>query len=186
MDWYTKLFEGAGAKVGYVVGIIGTIATLATVNGSVTLPTKVLAIAGLFFVALVIISIVTIVNCKRILQESRQYPVHEFDPRKNGVYLYITYVSDIHPGALCTLYTKVNGIGKRMGYGIATNYDDYNNTEFKILYIEDDFQEKYEKAKNNDKTVLKDLYILPRIYDENVSDLYCILGGDINDAETEE
>lgn len=183
MDWYSKIFKGAGAKVGYTYGVIGTVATILTVGGEIILPIKVVAILGLSGLALVIFCVMSFINCKRILKETKQYYVDTFEPRAEKVYLYITYVPDIRPGALCTLYAKINGRVKRFGYGIAENYVENEYVEIRILDVKKEFSDLYSRAQKNDKTVIKEMYILPRIYEENIVDLYEILRGDYNENE---
>ena len=184
LTWYKKLFSGAGAVILTLYGVIGTVATILTISGSISIPIRVLSITALIVLAIVVTCIATIINCNKVLEEESQHPVHEFftddDDKK---LIYIAYTSDIRTDALVALYSRIKDkpMPKRIGFGIVRNvYNEHEESyiEIEVLSIYDQYQELYEKALRNDKKILKNMYILPRIYKDSIPELARIIGGD--------
>lgn len=187
LTWLKKLFTGTGTVVLAIYGIIGTVATLLTISGCVTIPVRALSIGGLIVIAIVACSVASIINCYRSLEEESYHPVHEFDTDEGTDYLYIAYTRDIRSDALVALYSKIEKKDKRIGFGIVHNVvqdakDEY--IEIKILNIADKYQTLYSKALQNNKKILKNMYVVPCIYRENIPELAAIMGGN-DDAEGE-
>lgn len=182
-NWYRELLKCASSGILAAYGVIGTVATLLTISGDITLPTRVLAISGLFVVAVVISFITSVVNFNKMLNEETHHPVHEFElnPDDDGsVFLYIAYTKDIRTDACVTLYGRIAGKQKRIGYGVVTNVVQDEYIQIQILHVEDKYEELKNRASQNDKTVLKDMYILPRIYIQSIPELAKIVRGDDN------
>ena len=178
LTWYKKLFTGAGAIVLSIYGVIGTVATILTISGEITIPIRVLTISGLIVIAIIIIRVASIINCHKLLEEESRHPVHEFATDDGITYLYIAYTRDIRNDALVALYSKIDNKNKRIGFGIVNNVSQDEYIEIKILDIADKYKTLYGKALQNDKRVLKDIYILPRIYRDNISELSSLIGGE--------
>lgn len=185
LTWYKKLFTGAGTVVLSIYGIVGTIATLLTLSGDIAIPIKVLSICGLFLICLIVFCVASIINCNKLLEEEQQHPVHEFEGDRGKKYLYIAYSRDIHHDALVALYWKTNKKNKRIGFGIVSNVSEYEYIEIEILFADEKYKNVFERAYENDKRVLKDMYVLPRIYRDNIAVLASIVGG-MEDATCED
>ena len=176
------LLTGAGAKIGYLFGIIGTIATLWSFKGELTIPIWILTSLGLIYIAVLIMWITSISNYASMIKKPAKYPIHDFTKSRGKRYAYIDFTPDIRYEAIVAIYCVINNRDRRIGFGIVNNIVDDDYIEIFVLHIDAEYKEIYKKAINNNKQTLKRMYILPRVYKANIPQLSYILEEIKNEA----
>lgn len=165
-----KLFVGAGAITGYIVGLIGVFIGILTVKGEAKIEYRwiILIVACLLFI--VSVSVIVFINAKKILKEGIRYPIYSCDSEDDNVFLYIKYSKVFRIGALVSIYIQNNNISKRMGIGSVHNIDMEGEkyTEIQVIIIYYPYNDTFEKARQKNKRVLDSMYIAPIIIEDDV------------------
>ena len=71
--------------------------------------------------------------------------------------------------SIVTVYYVGSGKSKRIATGIVVNPKDDDCTQIEIIKIENDLKDIYERAVNNDTAILRQMYIMPTVYKEDIS-----------------
>lgn len=164
-----KLFAGAGAITGYIVGIISVLIGIFSINGELTIKYRWLILLGVIITFMVIVSIVVFINANKILKEGIRYSIFSCE----NDFLYIKYSKVFRIEALVSIYREENNINKRIGIGIVYNMDTVKEkyTEIQVIKKSDAYVDLFEKAQQKNKLVLDSMYIAPIVTKEGITDL---------------
>ena len=171
-----KLFFGVGAIVGYIFGIIGTIVTILSVSGQITIDIKWTIILGLFVIFLIVLTIKATVNYANIVRNGTRFAITTYSKDAEKDYYYTSYSQNLRVGTLVTVYYS-KPMSKKMGYGIIHNSSVEEYIEVEMLFIEPAMHDIFEQSKTNNGKVLEDMYILANVYVENIPQIASLLSG---------
>lgn len=167
-----KLLSGAGAITGYIVGIIGLTLAIFTINGKIEIDWKWLVFIGVIVMFIIIVAIISFLNCRKALIESKRYQVHSYDRSEEKDYFYIMFSKLFRYDALVSIYIIIDGISKRMGFGLVSNVSDDEYIEIEVVKIFEGYEDKFREASSNNKKTLDKMYIMPTVYNENIQCIY--------------
>lgn len=168
-----KLFTGAGAITGYIVGVIGVIIGIFTIDGELTIQYRWLILLGVMILFLVIFSAIVFMNANKILKEGIKYPIYGCESENNNIFLYIKYSNVFRIEALVSIYIQNNNINKKIGIGTVYNMDTMEEkyTEIQVIKIYDVYIDIFEKAQQKNKLVLDSMYVAPIVTKETIANL---------------
>ena len=162
-----KLFSGVGAIVGYVFGLLGTVVTILTVAGQITIGIKWLIIIGMIVIAAIILALKATIDYSIIAKNGNRFAITTYSSDNGTDYYYTEFSQNLRIGTLVTVYCS-RPMSKIVGYGLVHNSSPDEYIEVKILHIEPGMKTVFDQSKTNNNKVLRDLYILPNVYVDNI------------------
>lgn len=169
-------FKAAWAVIGYIFGLIGTAVTIFTVSGSFTIENKWFIVITFFFISAIVIATMAVIKYKKIIKEGTRFKITAYGQEKGKDLYYTDYSSYLRVGTLVSIYYN-NPISKILGYGIVCNSSPDEYIEIGVVHVNDELTGIFTQSKTNTQKVLKDMYILPNVYVENISQINDFLNG---------
>ena len=151
-----------------VYGFISAIMDIWTISGTTVVLNKILFIISLVLLSSIVVAVLAYLKYRKIKINGTTYSIISYGTDRTKKLFYTKYSKNLRCGTLVTIYVKCQTT-KIFGYGLVYNEnpDEYN--EIEILYIYEDVQDIYEQAKTNNPKIIKDMYVLPNTYVDNVS-----------------
>ena len=171
-----KFFKESWAVIGYIFGLIGTLVTILTVAGSISIEIRWLVIVGLIFVSAIVIAVMATIKLSKIVQNGTQYEITAYGQDKERDMYYTNYSKNLRVGTLVTIYYS-KPFSKKLGLGVVHNSSVDEYIEIKVIYVENEFADIFTQSKTNSRKVLQDMYILPNTYREELPMIMAILNG---------
>lgn len=162
-----KLLSGVGAIIGYVFGLIGTVVTILTVSGKITIGVRWIIIIGMIVIAAIILAVKATIAYSYIAKNGNRFAITTYSSDDGVDYYYTDYSQYLRIGTLVTIYCS-RPMSKIVGYGLVYNSSPDEYIEVKIVHIEPGMEAVFNQSKTNNNKVLRDLYILPNVYADNI------------------
>lgn len=160
------------------LGLIGTLVTILTVSGSISIGIRWLVIIGVFLISAIVIAVMAVFRLNKIVQNGTQYQITAYGHDKNKDIYYTNYSKNLRVGTVVTIYYS-KPFSKRLGYGIVHNSSVDEYIEIIVINVEAEFSDIFAQSKTNNRKVLNDMYILPNTYTDELPMIMSILtGGD--------
>lgn len=175
-----KFCKESLAVIGYIFGIIGTVVTILTISGTMSVGTRWLVALAFIFLSAIIIALRAIKKLSNVLHNGIRFEIVAYDRNKNKDVYYTNFTNNLRYETLVTIYYSVP-MSKRLGYGIVRNTSPEEYNEIEILYVEEEFSEVFAQSKTNNGKVLRNMYVLPNTYIEELDMIIAHLKGGNSD-----
>lgn len=176
MNNLTKLFKDFLVVFGYILGIIGTAVTIFALPGSITLQINWLVFAVVLLIAAITMAVLATIKYIRISKNGTRFYITGYS-YENGKDIYYTdYSKNLRVGTLVAFYYS-RPMSKLLGYGVIRNSSVEEYIEIEVIHFEEGLQTIFEQSKTNSHKVLQDMYVLPNMYAEHLSNVLSYLSG---------
>lgn len=162
-----KMLSGVGAIVGYIFGLIGTTVTILSVSGQISIGVRWIIIAGLFVVATIVLALRATIDYHHISKNGNRFAITAYSSQNGVDYYYTDFSSNLRVGTIVSVYCS-KPMSKIVGYGLVNNSSPDEYIEVEMMHVKSEMSDIFEQSKTNNNNVLKDLYILPNVYAENI------------------
>lgn len=175
-------YKNLGSIISYIMGIAGFVLTVLTFQEAIAVPLCIIIYlcTGLFILMIILIfmlksekgQVVKSVNSRiSIIQVVRDTLKRNCVTGENDVtdYFLLNSEDQLRYDSIVTVYYVGSGKSKRIATGIVVNPKDDDCTQIEIIKIENDLKDIYERAVNNDTAILRQMYIMPTVYKEDIS-----------------
>lgn len=167
-----KLFNKSGSITGYIFGLVGSIITILAVKGTITIGIRWVVIFAICEIFIITVAVLSFINYKKVQDEASRFAVDAYEESDGKEFFYIHFSRLFRYQALVSIYTTINDISKRMGFGVVSNVSENQYIEIEIIKIFSGYEDIFKKAKTNNKKILEQMYIMPIVYSENLSVIY--------------
>ena len=167
-----KLLYKCGSITGYILGIIGSVVTILTVSGSVTIGWKWIVFFSIFEIFIITVAIVSFCRYKKVQNEASRFVIDSYLESDDKDFFYIAFSKLFRYHALVSIYVTKDDISKRMGFGIVSNVSDDQYIEIEVVKIFSGYEYIFNDAKQSHKKTLSRMYIMPVVYSDNIDVIY--------------
>lgn len=163
------------AIFGYVVGVIGTLITIFSVNGQIVIGIRWVILIGIVLLLAIVLTVVAILYLRRVVRNGTRYAITAYSAGRGEGQYYTAFSNNLRVGTVVSIYYS-KPLSKRIGYGIVTNSSTDEYVEIDILCIDEEFKERFELSKSGDG-VIRDMYILPNQYYDDIGRIKSLIDG---------
>ena len=165
-----KLLIKAGSIGGYLVGLVGAVATIWLLDQNYTIELRWIVLIAIGGVVLIYEAIVASIEFDKISKEGTRFLIISYE--KNERLCCINYTPNLRVGAIVCIYHYQNARrAERIGYGFVSNIEIGNYVEIEIFDFFPEKQNTFEDICSDSKRITKELYIFPNVYKEDIAKL---------------